>query len=132
GGRSSGTESEKPFETLEDRSFVSLDLLRGEKLARFLLAGGIADLGRAAAHQHDRLVSRLLQAAQRHDLRQIADVQARRGAVETDVADNLLIAQALVERGSVGAIVILPPRRKRLQEIRLKRWRGGGHGAQRP
>ena len=45
-------------------------------LPAFVLAGGIADLGRPAAHQHDRLVPGLLQAAQHHDLHQAADVEA--------------------------------------------------------
>ena len=45
----------------------------------------IADLGGAAAHQNDRFVSRLLPPAQQHDRYQRPDMQAVRGAVETDV-----------------------------------------------
>ena len=52
------------------------------------LPDGIADLGRAAAHQHDRPVSRLLQPAQHHDLDEVADVEARRGRVEADVGGD--------------------------------------------
>ena len=59
--------------------------LVGEQLAALVLARRIADLGRAAAHQHDRLVPGLLQPAQHHDLDQAADVEARRGRVEADI-----------------------------------------------
>ena len=59
-----------------------------EQLARLVLAGRIADLGGAAADQHDRLVPGLLQLAQHHDPEQIADMQARRGAVEADIAGD--------------------------------------------
>ena len=54
-------------------------IVSGEQLAALVLARGIADLGRAAAHQHDRLVPRLLQPPQQHDLHQAADME--RGAV---------------------------------------------------
>ena len=64
------------------------DLGVGEKLARLVLAGRIADLGGAAADQHDRPVPGLLQFAQHHDAEQIADMQARRRAVEADIAGD--------------------------------------------
>jgi hypothetical protein len=73
---------------LADAGDVALDLGLGEQLPRFILAGGIADLGGAAAHQHDGLVTGLLQAAQQHDLHEIADVQAVRGGIETNVGGN--------------------------------------------
>ena len=57
-----------------------------EQLAAFVLADGIADLGRPAAHQHDRLVPGLLQPPQHHDLDQAADMERRRGRVEADIA----------------------------------------------
>ena len=60
----------------------------GEQLAALVAAGRIADLGGAAAHQHDRLVAGLLEAAQQHDLDQAADVQRWRGGVEADIAGH--------------------------------------------
>ena len=63
------------------RSMSSIE----QDLARLVLAGGIADPGGAAAHQRDRLVAGLLQPVQAHDLHHGADMQRRRGAVETDI-----------------------------------------------
>ena len=63
-----------------DAGDIGADLGIGEQLARLVLAGRIADLGGAAADQHDRLVARLLQLAQHHDRDEIADMQARRRA----------------------------------------------------
>ena len=60
----------------------------GEQLPGVVLAGRIADLGGAAAHQHDGLVAGLLQAAQQHDLHQAADMQAVGGGVEADIGRN--------------------------------------------
>ena len=71
-----------------DAADIGGDLGVGEKLARLVLAGGIADLGGAAADQHDRPVASLLQFAQHHDAEQIADMQARRRAVEADIAGD--------------------------------------------
>ena len=69
----------------------------GEQLAALVLARGIADLGRPAAHQHDRLVPGLLQAAQQHDLHQVADVERGRGRVEADIAGHDLPLRQGVE-----------------------------------
>jgi len=54
---------------------VRLDRLFGQLRTRRVLAGRVADLGRAAAHQDDGLATRLLKPAQHHDLDQAADVQ---------------------------------------------------------
>ena len=58
----------------QDALLVLFDLLRRQDQARLVLAGGIAGLGRAAAHQQDRAVAGLLQAAQRHQLHEVADM----------------------------------------------------------
>ena len=76
-----------------------------EQLAALVLARGIADLGRAAAHQHDRLVARLLQPAQQHDLDEVADVEARRGRVEADIGGDDLLLRQRIERRGVGHLV---------------------------
>jgi hypothetical protein len=88
-----------------DAGHVARDLLVGEQLARLVLARGIADLGRAAAHQHERPVAAALQPAQDHDLHQAADMQAVGGAVEPDIGGRNPAHQALVERLEVGYLV---------------------------
>ena len=95
-------EGEQALEHAADAGDVGVDLLVGQQLAAFILAAWVADLGRPAAHQHDRLVPGLLQAAQHHDLDQVADMEARRGGVEADIAgDDFLAASASSAAASV-------------------------------
>src|SRR3546814_9507591 len=54
----------------------------------FVLEARVADLAGTAAHQHDRLVHRLLKPAQQHDLYQAADMQRGRRRSEAEVARN--------------------------------------------
>ena len=88
-----------------------------EKLAAFVLAGGIADHRRAAAHQRDRLAAGLLQPMQHHDLQQRADVQRRRGAIEADIGDQLAAQRLFVEAGEVRALVNVAALDQYAQEI---------------
>jgi hypothetical protein len=60
----------------------------GQQFPRFVPARRVADPGRAAAHQRDRLLPGALQPAQHHDLHQAADMQGVGGAVEADIADD--------------------------------------------
>src|SRR5690348_5107258 len=62
-------------EAAPDARQVGVDLLRRKELARLVTARRVADLGRAAAHQGDRLVAGLLPPAQQHDLREMADME---------------------------------------------------------
>ncbi len=80
-------ELQKAREHLLDAVLVALDLMDRKDFPRFILAGGIADAGGAAAHQRDRLVAGLLQPVEAHDLHHGADVKRGRGAVEADIAD---------------------------------------------
>ena len=64
---------------------VVVDGLVGQKPPAFVLARRIADARGAAAHQRDRPVAGLLQPVQQHDRQQRADMQRRRGAVETNI-----------------------------------------------
>jgi hypothetical protein len=80
-----GAEIEKPREHLADRGDVLVDLGVGQQRAARVLAGRIADLARAAAHQGDRTMAGLLQPAQHHDGEKIADMEARRGGIEADI-----------------------------------------------
>src|SRR5262249_41011192 len=72
-------------ENLLDAALVRLDLLGGKNPAALVLAGWVPDASSAAAHQRDGPVPGVLQPAQKHDLHQAADVQARRCAVEADI-----------------------------------------------
>ena len=68
-----------------------------------VLARGVADLGGAAAHQHDRLVAGLLPQPQQHDLKQVADMQAVGGTIEADIGRHRPGREPRVERVAVGA-----------------------------
>ena len=77
--------------------------LHGLELAFLRLAAGIAHHPGAPADERDRAVAVALHASERHDREQRADVQARRGGVESDVARDPFLAQNLGEiRGRVG------------------------------
>ena len=67
-----------------------------KKRARCVLAGGVANLGRAATHQDDRFVAGLLKSAQHHDLDKRSDMEAVRRAVKADIGRNDLLSGALV------------------------------------
>jgi hypothetical protein len=62
-------------EHLADAGQVPLDQLVGEDRAAIVLAGGVADARRSAAHQRDRTVAGLLHPVQHHDRHQRADMQ---------------------------------------------------------
>jgi hypothetical protein len=78
--------------------------------------GGIADLGGASTHQDDRLVAPLLEPAQLHDLDEIADVKARRGSVEADVARDHLPFRERVQPRRIGELVDVAALVEQLEE----------------
>src|SRR5262245_19019580 len=88
-----------------DAGNVCRNLGIAEELTRLILARRIADLGGAPANQHDWAVAGLLQLAQHHDAEQVADMQARRGAVEADIAGDALGSEQLVEAGFLGRLM---------------------------
>ena len=120
-------EGQELFEHLFDRVLVGIDLFQGENLAAFVLAGGIADAGGAAAHQRDRLAAGFLQPVQHHDRQERADVQRGRGAVEADIGGELPSRRLLVETGEVGALMNEPARGEHLEKVGC-RAEGFGHG----
>ena len=65
----------------------------------------IADLGRAAAHQNDWAMSGLLQAAQQHDLHQVADMQAVGRGIKTDIGRNHAGIQLCIQPGGICYLV---------------------------
>ncbi len=98
-------EGQEALEDPANAGDVRGDLLVGQKPSALVLACRIPDLGRPAAHEHDRPVPRLLEAAKKHDLDERADVQARRGRVEPDIAgDDFLIGQR-IEADRIGDLV---------------------------
>ena len=98
-------EGQKLREDLLDAGLVRLDRLIGQEFAALVLAGGIADARRAAAHQRDRLAAGLLQPAQHHDLDKRADMQRRRGAVEADIGDEIAALGLLIDALEIGALM---------------------------
>ena len=85
-----------------------------------ILVGGIADLGGAAAHQHDGLVAGLLQTPQHHDLDQVADMQAGGGGVEPDVGGDHAGRRRRVQLHRVGDLVDVAARLHGAQEFGLE------------
>ena len=88
-----------------DGGLVGFDFLQAAQRARFVLAGGIADHGGAAAHQRDRLVAALLQPIQQHHGQVVADVQRWRGAVIADISGRLALGGERVEAVEIGTLV---------------------------
>ncbi len=98
-------ERQEPVEDAADAGHVGGDLGVAQKLARLVLARGIADLGGAAAHQHDRLVAGALPQPQQHDLQKTADMQAVGGTIEADIGRERPRREPRVERVAVGALM---------------------------
>ena len=102
-----------------DAGLVGFDLLDGAQRARFVLAGGIADHGGAAAHQGDRLVAALLQPIQHHHGEEVADVQRRR-AIIADIGRGLTFRSKRVEALEIGTLVDETTFLQDIQKIRFK------------
>ena len=103
-----------------DARDIGLDVGVAQQLAAFVLARGIADLGRAAAHQDDRLVAGLLQTAQQHDLDQRTDVQAGCSGVKADVGDDRAALRRRVQFVRMGDLVDVAARLQRLEKVGLE------------
>ena len=105
GGVGHIAEIEEAIEDPPDAGDVAGDVGVAQQPAAVILAGGVADLGGAAAHQHDRPMAGLLQPAQQHDSDQAADVQAVGRGIEADIAADHARRETLVERLEVGALM---------------------------
>ena len=70
---------------LFDALHVAVNGFRGQHFPHVRLAGGIADHGGSAAHQGNRLMAGPLHMRHRHDRDVMADMQAVRGGIKTDV-----------------------------------------------
>jgi hypothetical protein len=113
-------------EDAADRRDVRRDLGGREQRALVGAERGIADLGRAAAHQRDRPVAGLLQPAQHHDVEQMADVERLGGGVVADVGGHDTGQKLRIEGGEVGAVLQVAARDHHVEEIAL---RARGHGS---
>ncbi len=85
GARRACREIQKPRKGRAYTGDVGVDLCFGQQLPRFVASRRIAHLGRTAAHQRDGTMACLLQAAQQHDLHQVADVQAVGRGIKADI-----------------------------------------------
>ena len=123
-------ESQVVIEDLADAGNVGVDLLVGQKLARFVAPRRVSHLGGPAPHQYDGAMPRLLQAAQHHDLHQTPHMQAVRRRVEPDVSRHDARGGAPVERCGVGLLMDVPALGEGAQEfgfhfghVQTARWR---------
>ena len=114
-------EFEELGENGADALEIFVDEFVGQQAAAFVLAGGVADPRRAAAHQRDRAVAGLLQPVEHHDRQQRADVQRRRGAVEADIGGDRRGARERVERLRLGDLMDKAPAGEDVEKIRLVR-----------
>ena len=117
GAGGAAVETQIFLERAANAQLVLLDLFVGEDPAAFILAAGIADLGGAAAKQHDGTMPGLLQQAQHHDLNQRAHMEARGGAIETDVRDHGLLVGGGIQPRAVRALMDVAPLVDRIHEI---------------
>ena len=83
-------------------------LLVREHLAALVLARRIADFGRAAAHDDNRPVSCLLNPAQQHDRRKVADMKRWCSRVEANIGRDDFFACQRIQPGRVGHLVNMP------------------------
>ena len=114
-------EGEEARERAPDAFLVGGDGVFAQQRPRPVAAARVADLGRAAAEQHDRPVAGGLEPAQHHDLHQAADVQAVGGAVEADIGAQAPLRGQRVQRRLVGALMDEAALRQHAHEI------GGEH-----
>ena len=110
-------ENEQALEHRPDPGDILVDRGIGQHLAAFVAPRGVADPRGPAAHQHDRLVPCLLQPPQHHDLHEAADMERRRGGIETDIARHDLLGGERIEALGVGDLVDIAALVEHAQEI---------------
>lgn len=112
-----GIEIKEGFKHPADGGDIGVDLLFGEHLARFILAGRIADLGGAAAHERNGVMPRALQGAQHHDGEQMAGMQAGSGGIKADIGGDRAGRCLGVECLKVRALVNIAALMERAHEF---------------
>ena len=111
-------EADEARERAPDAVLVPFDLIEGEQAPALVAAGRIADAGRAAAHQGDRLAAGLLQPMQHHDRQEMPDMQGRGRAVVAHIGGELAGPCLGVEALGIGALVDDSPARSARSGIR--------------
>jgi hypothetical protein len=129
GVRRAVAEGQEAFEHAADAGLVGIDGGLVQHLALAVLAGWIADLGGAAAHQRDWLAAMLLQPAQHHDRHQVADMKRRAGQIEAHIGDEPRLRGARVDRVGIRQLVDVAPARQGLQKFALVGHGGAALGA---
>lgn len=119
------TEGQEALEHALDARDILRDHLGRHQLARLVLEARVADLAGAAAHQHDRLVARLLHPPQHHDLHHRADMERGRRRVETDIAGHDLAGGEGIEPFRIGELMDIAPFIEQAQQIGCVTGHGG-------
>ncbi len=112
-------EAKDSFEDGPDRGDIGLDRLGRHQLSAFIASGWIADLGRSAPHDDDRAMASLLEPAKEHHLDQMADMERRRGRVETDIAAKGRRGRHPVQPFGVRQLVKIAALVEQPQEVRF-------------
>ena len=121
-------EAEESLEDAADAGHVGGDPLAVEQRTRLVPKRRVADPGRAPAHQDDRAMAVALQPPQHHDRDQMADMEARRGAVIADIGRDHACRGAAVQRFEVGALMDEAARGHVAQKLGAELGHGGGRG----
>ncbi len=116
----SGSEGQEGGEGRSDALEVGGDLRLAQQGALRRFVGWIADLGGASPHQHDWPVAGLLQAAQGHDLHQVADVQAGGRGVEADIGRDRRIEGRRVQALQISGLVDVAALHEGADEVRAR------------
>lgn len=74
-------------------------------LAALVLAGRVADLGGAAAHEGDRLMAGFLEPVEHHDLDERTGMKAVGGGVEADIGGLRSFREFCIQPFEVAALV---------------------------
>ena len=105
---------QKAFKHCPDAGDIGVDVIIGQQFPAFILARGIADLGGAAAHHHNRFMPRLLQPAQHHDLHHRTDMERGRGRIKPDIAGHDAAPRQRIKRACVSDLMDIAPRLEKL------------------
>ena len=100
-----------------DPFHIAGDVGIAEELTGLVLPGRIADLGGAATHEHDGSVPGPLEDPQHHDRQEAAHVQARRRAVEPDIARDDAFAGTSIEAIRVRDLMHVAALREGSEEV---------------
>ena len=93
------------FKNLTNAVFILLNIMIRKQRPLGVFARWIADFCGAAAHQDDRLMARLLQDAEHHDLHERADMQTIGGAVKANVSRKASFPSGGIQAFKIGRLM---------------------------